>query len=587
MSAYKTQVSFLLMASFAIFFAFLFYSDHLANHTTEVNESYVEEMELALKREHLLSEVKEEFGFSNFIHNFKNYVIRRDETYLERARSNASQIITYLSELKANSDDRELTAIKDIEETLKNYRDMLLIISANPDMEVTVLDGLVKVDDTKATEAFGILTESIQKAADAARAENQEQLSVLIRDMSFSWFLVAAMFLQVVGVAYFYRKQGQLADDLKQSLNYNQRLIDSSPVALLIVDSKGVVKEANKASEALFKGAKEKIVGLKVEQFLPERFREHHIELREQHAQSNKPILMNERRDLVAQQMSGNEINVEIGINRVDFEDDCYFIVGLMDVTEQRLIEQGKMQKNKLESVGQLSAGLAHDFNNILSIISGNVELMLSKNNVEERTQKKLLDIEKAVERGSDLTRRLMGFSKHEPRAMEVVQVDGALGDCTELAKRTLNSDISLCVDLDSDLWPVKSEKSQLENAIINLCINSAHAMPDGGSLSIVARNEDLAGDDICYLGENIEGKFVTIKIEDTGTGIESDLLDKIFEPFFSTKDKDQGTGLGLSMVLEFVRNSRGHLQVSSTVSQGTIFKLFLPAHLSQSETEI
>jgi two-component system, NtrC family, sensor kinase len=236
-------------------------------------------------------------------------------------------------------------------------------------------------------------------------------------------------------------------------------------------------------------------------------------------------------------------------------------------------------QAQKMEAVGRLTGGIAHDFNNLLTAIIGNAELAMRRLTPgEERVNRSLTSIRQASLRAATLVQRLLSFSRQHPQEVKTVDINRLVQDMSELLHRTIGETVTIETVLASGLWKTAIDPNQLENAILNLAVNARDAMPDGGRLTIETSNAYL---DEAYVhragGELKAGQYVMVAISDTGIGMTSDVRDKAFEPFFTTKPTGAGSGLGLSMVYGFVKQSDGHIQIYSEPGQGTSIKLYFP----------
>jgi PAS domain S-box-containing protein len=246
------------------------------------------------------------------------------------------------------------------------------------------------------------------------------------------------------------------------------------------------------------------------------------------------------------------------------------------DVTERRLLEEQLRQAQKIEAVGRLAGGVAHDFNNILGVIMGYTDLLLEQTN-NQQTEQRLLEIKKAAGRAASLTRQLLAFSRKQVFQVRVLDLNTIITDITKLLLRLLGEDVDLVTQLSSDPVTVKGDPSQIEQVIINLAVNARDAMPNGGTLSIETARLRL---DEQYAQHHIPlpaGQYVMLAISDTGTGMTEEVKSRIFEPFFTTKDKDRGTGLGLATVYGVVKQSEGFIWVYSELGHGSTFKVYLP----------
>ena len=264
------------------------------------------------------------------------------------------------------------------------------------------------------------------------------------------------------------------------------------------------------------------------------------------------------------------------------------------DVTN-RLLEQERLrqaeeelrQAQKMEAVGQLTGGLAHDFNNLLAGITGAFELIRVR-----LAQGRTADVERylqagqgAARRAAALTHRLLAFSRRQTLSPKPVVINRLMADLAELVQRTVGPGIQVETIAAAGLWPSMVDANQLENALLNLCINARDAMPNGGRLTIETANKWL--DDRASSQRDLEpGQYVTVCVSDTGSGIDKAIIDRVFDPFFTTKPMGQGTGLGLSMVYGFARQSDGHVRIYSEPGQGTMVCIYLPRHVGDEEVE-
>ena len=235
-------------------------------------------------------------------------------------------------------------------------------------------------------------------------------------------------------------------------------------------------------------------------------------------------------------------------------------------------------QAQKMEAVGQLTGGVAHDFNNILTVITGTIEILGEA--VKDRPQLvQITDmISAAAARGADLTRHLLAFGRRQPLQPRNTDVNALVIDAARLLRPTLGEQIEIESMLAHDSAPALIDPSQLSTAILNLALNARDAMPNGGKLTLETRNVVLDENYPSMTSELKPGNYVMIAVSDTGEGIPGSLLDKVFEPFFTTKEVGKGSGLGLSMVYGFVKQSNGHIKIYSEESHGTTVKLYLPA---------
>jgi two-component system cell cycle sensor histidine kinase/response regulator CckA len=260
--------------------------------------------------------------------------------------------------------------------------------------------------------------------------------------------------------------------------------------------------------------------------------------------------------------------------------DGEHAVLYALDTTEQRMLEQQFAQAQKMQAIGQLAGGVAHDFNNVLQAIIGYSDLLLANHRPTDPSFQDIMQIKQNANRAASLVRQLLAFSRRQTLRPEVVKLGDALSDLSLLLKRLLGERIQLELRQGRDLWFVRADVNQLEQVIINLAVNARDAMPDGGTVTIGTENVEEAEARRLDLAGMPAADYVRIEVSDTGTGIEPDVLDKIFEPFFTTKELGKGTGLGLSTVFGIVKQSGGFIYVDSAVGRGTSFCIYLPRHI-------
>jgi PAS domain S-box-containing protein len=257
-------------------------------------------------------------------------------------------------------------------------------------------------------------------------------------------------------------------------------------------------------------------------------------------------------------------------------EDQCCFAVG-RDVTERIESEQRLRQSQRLEAVGQLTGGVAHDFNNLLMVILGTTELLMERTGSDRELHSLAETIAGAVERGSELTNRLLAFARRQALMPQIVDVTDLLERMGSVLGRTLGALIEIKISPSQRPHRALVDAGQLETAILNLAVNARDAMPEGGTLTIGARNVVLNQQDCANLPDATPGRYIAVSVTDTGTGMPEKVRSMAFEPFFTTKDVGKGTGLGLSMVYGFARQSGGHATIESRPDAGSTVTVFLP----------
>jgi signal transduction histidine kinase len=285
-------------------------------------------------------------------------------------------------------------------------------------------------------------------------------------------------------------------------------------------------------------------------------------------------------REVMGHRKDGSTFPMELAVGESPDGGNHAFVGIIRDLTERREAETQRAQlrqSQKMEAVGQLTGGLAHDFNNLLAIIIGNLDMLRELRSDDPVTDELAHDALESALRGADLTRRLLAFARRQPLQPERVDINEVIGAIVRLLTRTLGENIAIEMSLAPNIWPVQIDRAQFEAVIANLATNARDAMPRGGTLLIETRNGRLDEGYAAAHTDVTPGEYVVVEISDSGTGMPPDILSRIFEPFFTTKDQGRGTGLGLSMVFGFMKQSGGHISVYSEPGKGTTFRLYLP----------
>ncbi len=269
-----------------------------------------------------------------------------------------------------------------------------------------------------------------------------------------------------------------------------------------------------------------------------------------------------------------------------DGSDSTYVNIFALDTTEQSTLQESFAQSQKMQAIGQLAGGVAHDFNNVLTAIIGYSDLLLSNHRPTDPSFQDIMQIKQNANRAAGLVRQLLAFSRRQTLRPQVLQLNDVLSELQNLLRRLVGEKIDLDLRHGRDLWFVKADLNQFEQVIVNLVVNARDAMPDGGRISVSTRNVKAAEcADIDEPGFT-PADYVVIDVSDTGHGIPANVKAKIFEPFFTTKEVGKGTGLGLSMVYGIVKQTGGYIACDSEPGKGATFRIYLPRHIPEIEDE-
>jgi signal transduction histidine kinase/ActR/RegA family two-component response regulator len=361
------------------------------------------------------------------------------------------------------------------------------------------------------------------------------------------------------------------------------RFFQNTPMAIATVDRAGKIARANALFTRLFEstrlGQKQQPDGSSILDIVAERDRaalEAHISRAAGRRGELAP-------PLDAALAGQGERWARFYVTPVDQEDEETAIVYALEITEQRSLESQFLQSQKLETVGQLAGGIAHDFNNVLSAIIMATDFLLNAHRPSDPSFQDIMQIKQNANRAASLVRQLLAFSRRQTLRPQVLDLGEALSDLSILLRRLIGEKVTLDVQR-REVWPVKADLSQFEQVIVNLAINARDAMPDGGKLTVRASNITQS-ETSKFEGWSLPaGDYVLVEVADTGTGIPPEIIGRIFEPFFSTKEVGKGTGLGLSTVYGIIKQTGGFILPESEVGKGTVFRIFLPRHTPTAE---
>jgi PAS domain S-box-containing protein len=365
---------------------------------------------------------------------------------------------------------------------------------------------------------------------------------------------------------------------LRESEQLARGIIDTALDAFVQMDEAGTIADWNTQAETIFGWPRSEAVGKSLsELIIPEIHRAAHKSGLQRFLRSGESAILGRRLEIEARRRDGREIKVELSVTALRRRDGFVFNGFIRDLTDKIAAEDRIRQSEKMEAVGQLTGGIAHDFNNILTVITGTIEILAEAVADEPQLAAITRMIDEAAARGADLTQHLLAFARKQPLQPRETEVNTLIIDTARMLRPTLGERIEIESAFADETCVANVDPSQLATAILNLALNARDAMPEGGKLTLETG--------AAYLDENYAslhadvrpGRYALIAVSDTGSGIPAALLDKVFEPFFTSKGPGKGTGLGLSMVYGFVKQSAGHIKIYSEEGHGTTIKMYLP----------
>jgi PAS domain S-box-containing protein len=366
----------------------------------------------------------------------------------------------------------------------------------------------------------------------------------------------------------------ELENRVAERTSYLNALIENNPLAILVLDSEQKVQLCNPAFEKLFQCAQQQTIGKAVVELFP-----NEKMLAEAGADSGgtsyrASVSLTTRR----RRKDGSYVDVELHLVQLTVQGRALGSLGIyQDVTQRGVLERQLRMAQKMEAVGRLSGGIAHDFNNLLGVILGYIQVikrdLVSGSSLDEYAE----EIEKACRRAVSLTRQLLAFSRQQVLEPVILNLNTLIADMQKMLPRLIGEDIEVSLILDPTVSQIKADPGQLEQVVMNLAVNARDAMPDGGKLTIQTANAEIDGAFAMEHPGSVPGRYVTLAVTDTGTGMDPETQAQIFEPFYTTKGRDKGTGLGLATVYGVVKQSNGYITVDSEKGKGALFTIYLP----------
>ncbi len=354
-------------------------------------------------------------------------------------------------------------------------------------------------------------------------------------------------------------------------------ILETAPDAVITIDEHGIIQSFSDAAEKLFGYAAGEVIGHNVKMLMPAPHRENHDGYLARYLRTGEKRIIGIGRVVEAQRKDGMIFPMELAVGEVKLGETHIFTGFIRDLTARVKMEEDLRQAQKMEAVGQLTGGVAHDFNNLLTVISGNLE-MLERRLVAAEDREILKEAQEASQLGADLAKRLLAFGRRQSLQPKRIHLNALVGSIIELLRRSLGAMVEIDTRLGEGLPMIMVDPGQVENALLNLAVNARDAMPQGGRLVVETASTEIDRDYAAAYADLVPGRYVTLSVTDTGTGMTPEVRERAFDPFYTTKGPGAGSGLGLSMVYGFVKQSGGHVQLDSELGQGTTVRLHLPA---------
>jgi PAS domain S-box-containing protein len=352
-------------------------------------------------------------------------------------------------------------------------------------------------------------------------------------------------------------------------------ILEAAHDAIITMDSQLAIREFNPAAEKMFGHRRSDILGRPVEILLAAESRAEATSALGVYLTTGRGPLLSRQMQLSGLRTDGTEFQFELTVARVGSETRRAMTGFVRDITERQLLEEQLRQSQKLEAIGRLAGGVAHDFNNILMSIMGSADLLLMST-TDELAQTELVEIKQSVERGAAVTRQLLAFSRRQATRARLLALGDVVGGMETMLRRLIGPEIEFRIVHERTVI-VHADPAQIEQVILNLVINARDAMPEGGRLTIRVDDIELNEAAAAVTAEGRVGRYARLSVADTGTGMSEETRARLFEPFFTTKEQGKGTGLGLSIVYGIVKQSAGYVSVASERGRGTTFLIYIP----------
>ncbi|MHA6691007.1 PAS domain S-box protein [Devosia sp. A449] len=375
-----------------------------------------------------------------------------------------------------------------------------------------------------------------------------------------------------------------MSDDFESNLSLVgqarklQAILESAVDAIITIDGKGLITTVNPAAARLFGYEQDEFLGRNVHFLMPEPYHSEHDGYLHNYRSTGRRKIIGIGREVSGRRRDGTLFPMHLAVSEFEIDGRIHFTGIIHDLSAHKATELALRQAQKMEAMGQLTGGIAHDFNNLLTVIIGNLEMLEGKLTTPQQRELTTEALE-AADLGARLTARLLAFARRSQLEPESINLNSFVVGLTDMLHRTLGATIYLSNALTPNLWSARVDASQVESAIVNLAVNARDAMPDGGRLLIETGNVAIDAARSSQLDGLPPGDYVRLSVSDTGAGMPDAVRERAFEPFFTTKEQGRGTGLGLSMIYGFAKQSSGLATIESLEGKGTTVTIYLPRY--------
>ncbi len=384
-----------------------------------------------------------------------------------------------------------------------------------------------------------------------------------------------------------WRSPGPLELDLKALFDDERFSIvpETMVDGLIVIDAAATIRYFNHACERLFLYSAEEALGQNVSILMPDSYAVQHDGYITRHRETKVKRIIGIGRELTGKRKDGSLFPMYLSVGEGTIDGEPLFVGIIYDLTEKKRGEELILHHQKLDAIGQLSGGVAHDFNNIINVITGNLE-MVADQALPPAAKRAVARAQEAAWRAARITQRLLAFARRQPLRPQVINLNDSLAALSDMLGRTLGENVDVEMALSPETAPVEADIDQFETAIVNLAVNARDAMPRGGKLRIETSNTSFT-EKPGFVLEVPAGDYVLVSVSDNGEGMPAEVRERAVEPFFTTKEAGAGTGLGLSMVYGFLKQLGGHVRIYSEPGQGTRVSLYFPhvAELAEAES--